>query len=471
MTIPTENYVEVTTNVIGGSGADGGEGEVNPPPILAQWGQIGGDINEQTDLMAKFAEVATALNIRPTALAEALVGLVALLNADSSKSSIAAVDRHLRAPTGSPTPTAGAAGNLTGTFGYAVLFVLADGTKSSPWGGTASTVTVAAKAIDLNNIPVSSDSRVVARELYRTKGTAVDIKDYYLVTVINNNTATTYTDNLADANLGAPLNWLSTANWHFENLLGTFFSGLGMDSQALAIGFNAKAGYASMSIGYEAGKANTTGRRNIFHGQYAGTSNTTGYQNTFLGVHAGQNNTTGWGNTFIGCYAGYSVTTQEENVAVGNLALGSLSVIPGRRNTTGGDLSMGSISAGINSCTAWGYAAGKYMDASYQVAISAGLDRANATGMKNDGLIFGQEVPGNTPAQFAQINGATRLGTISMTVATLTTALPANANNIGRRAYVNDSNVAYAGNAGATVAGGGSNVVPVFCNGTNWVIG
>jgi hypothetical protein len=36
---------------------------------------------------------------------------------------------------------------------------------------------------------------------------------------------------------------------------------------------------------------------------------------------------------------------------------------------------------------------------------------------------------------------------------------------------VNNSNAAYTAGIGATVAAGGSNVVPVFCNGTNWVIG
>jgi hypothetical protein len=53
-------------------------------------------------------------------------------------------------------------------------------------------------------------------------------------------------------------------------------------------------------------------------------------------------------------------------------------------------------------------------------------------------------------------------------VASLPTASTAIA---GMRMAVNNSNAAYSGNAGATVAGGGSNIVPVFCNGTNWVIG
>jgi hypothetical protein len=54
------------------------------------------------------------------------------------------------------------------------------------------------------------------------------------------------------------------------------------------------------------------------------------------------------------------------------------------------------------------------------------------------------------------------------TVAQLPTASAALA---GTRSAVSNSNAAYSGNAGATVAGGGSNIVPVFCNGTNWVIG
>lgn len=48
---------------------------------------------------------------------------------------------------------------------------------------------------------------------------------------------------------------------------------------------------------------------------------------------------------------------------------------------------------------------------------------------------------------------------------------PASAALAGTRSAVSNSNAAYSGNAGATVTGGGSNIVPVFCNGTNWVIG
>jgi hypothetical protein len=53
---------------------------------------------------------------------------------------------------------------------------------------------------------------------------------------------------------------------------------------------------------------------------------------------------------------------------------------------------------------------------------------------------------------------------IGYTVATLPAGVT------GRRAHVTDSNVAASGNFGTTVAGGGANIVPVFYNGTNWII-
>lgn len=59
------------------------------------------------------------------------------------------------------------------------------------------------------------------------------------------------------------------------------------------------------------------------------------------------------------------------------------------------------------------------------------------------------------------------------TVALLTAAgaFPAGASTKGLRASVNDSNAAFTAGIGAVLAGGGVNVVPCFCDGTNWRIG
>jgi len=54
------------------------------------------------------------------------------------------------------------------------------------------------------------------------------------------------------------------------------------------------------------------------------------------------------------------------------------------------------------------------------------------------------------------------------TVATLVAAATAGA---GARDTVSDSNAALTAGIGAVVAGGGANIVPVFCDGTNWRIG
>jgi hypothetical protein len=55
-----------------------------------------------------------------------------------------------------------------------------------------------------------------------------------------------------------------------------------------------------------------------------------------------------------------------------------------------------------------------------------------------------------------------------VTFATLGSAATAGA---GARAFVNDSNLAAATNFAAQITGGGANTVPVWSNGTNWLIG
>lgn len=58
--------------------------------------------------------------------------------------------------------------------------------------------------------------------------------------------------------------------------------------------------------------------------------------------------------------------------------------------------------------------------------------------------------------------------TIGVTVA----GLPAvTAARIGMRMTVTNANATLTAGIGAAVAAGGANIVPVFCDGTNWVIG
>ena len=68
-------------------------------------------------------------------------------------------------------------------------------------------------------------------------------------------------------------------------------------------------------------------------------------------------------------------------------------------------------------------------------------------------------------------DGSTGTGYLKQTPVAVS-ALPAAATvGAGTRGFVSDSTVAASGNFGATVTGGGSNNVPVFSDGTNWLIG
>lgn len=99
-----------------------------------------------------------------------------------------------------------AAGNVEdGAHSYKVTFVA--GATETEAGTQSSPVTVADKTtngkVSLTGIPISSDSGVTARNIYRTEANAdPDVAaNYKLLTTINNNTATTFTDNVSDASL------------------------------------------------------------------------------------------------------------------------------------------------------------------------------------------------------------------------------------------------------------------------------
>lgn len=101
----------------------------------------------------------------------------------------------------------GAAGVLTGTYLYLVTYyVSATGQESQPFTlASAPSASPASQRVDLSNIPISSDSQVTARRIYRTTAGG-SIYNAQLLTMIGDNTTTTYEDNIADDNLGALIN-------------------------------------------------------------------------------------------------------------------------------------------------------------------------------------------------------------------------------------------------------------------------
>lgn len=112
-------------------------------------------------------------------------------------------------PTTKPVATEGTAGALgAGAYVYAVTFVRKEGAvptviKESNGIKTDSLTIAASKQIDLTNLPISTDPQVTGRRIYRTAagGTA-----FRFLVDIDNNTATTHTDNVPDATLNLVTN-------------------------------------------------------------------------------------------------------------------------------------------------------------------------------------------------------------------------------------------------------------------------
>ena len=122
----------------------------------------------------------------------------------------------------------------------------------------------------------------------------------------------------------------------------------------------------SMSLGFEAGKANT-GVDNIFIGTMAGTKNTTAYKNTVVGSNALKLNTGGDYNSAYGYYALFSNATGDENTAIGTMSLFTNTL--GKRNT-----GVGMQVLGLNKTGEYNTAVGAY-------ALSS-----NSTGRSNCAL-------------------------------------------------------------------------------------
>lgn len=96
------------------------------------------------------------------------------------------------------------AGNVdNGEHKYVVTFVTADGETVA--GTVSGGVTVVDKTVNgqvaLSAIPTGRANTVKARKVYRSK--VGDLTAFFLLTTISDNTTTTYTDNTADAGLGA----------------------------------------------------------------------------------------------------------------------------------------------------------------------------------------------------------------------------------------------------------------------------
>lgn len=157
-------------------------------------------------------------------------------------------------------------------------------------------------------VPVSTDPRVTARKVFRTKAGDPYYNEYYLAT-INDNTTTEYIDTTADSGLtgsARPVNTRMNTTSKQITLNGV---------RALFID------YRNTIIGLAAGSKITTGGVNFLAGFNAGGALTTGSENVaILGLGS---LATGNGNVGIGASSLNAAVTAESCVGIGYYALGN----------------------------------------------------------------------------------------------------------------------------------------------------
>jgi hypothetical protein len=246
---------------------------------------------------------------------------------------------------------AGAAGNIdNGTHSYKVSFVTALG--DSALGTASNVITVVDKTsdgqINLTGIPVSTEIGVISRKIYRTKAGGTT---YFLLATIANNTATTYTDNIADATMTVSYQANSA---DFNVYLGSTRC-IGIFSQNVMIGEESglqNTGTGFTGIGYRSGYQNT-GLSFTGAGLQCGYQNT-GYSFTGLGSQCGDRNT-GLSFTGAGLQCGYQNTGA--NFTGAGVGCGS--------GNTGANFTGAGVGCGVSNTGAdnafFGYHAGRYI--------------------------------------------------------------------------------------------------------------
>ena len=210
-----------------------------------------------------------------------------------------------------------ASGNLTGNYNYTVTFY--NNTGETAAGGISTTISTSGQQADLI-FPISTDTSVIGRKIYRNPASANDVVLMQLVTTIADNTTTTYTDNIADGALGVTVPRISTTGGNIYIDTNRVFVA---EASATAFGFQAmpaSKGYANTALGGWSMAHNTTGYRNVGTGLYSLFSNTTGYNNTATGVHSLNYNLTGHNNSAFG-YGALINSTGSYNTATGSGAL------------------------------------------------------------------------------------------------------------------------------------------------------
>lgn len=197
------------------------------------------------------------------------------------------------------------AGNVdVGAHYYKVTYTTAVGETREAQSAASITTDASHKQVTVT-IPVSTDTRVTGRKIYRTKAGDLDYVEYLLATIANN-TATSYTDNIADASL-------TTGSAYFRaNTTNNFITVAG--AKAMMIDSN------QTSFGYLAGSSITSGGLSVLVGDRAGQAMSSGVDNTIVAHSGAPQLTTGDGNTLSGSSVANELIDGTENTMYGRLS-------------------------------------------------------------------------------------------------------------------------------------------------------
>jgi len=280
-----------------------------------------------------------------------------------------------------------------GTYTYTVTYVTALGETNSS-GGTGGVITTDASNRQVTvTVPVSTDSRVTGRKIYRTPvGGAIYAT--HLLTTINDNTTTTYLDDIADATIASNVSDYFRSNTTSKNLS---YNGTTIIDASPSLEGN-------IFVGYNVGNQTLTNGRNVLVGRSSGTLLTTGSSNAALGKSALATITTGSNNIAMGYLAGANVSTGLSNVMIGH---DSFYQNNGSYNTGLGYYTGFSNTSGSNNVFLGAYA-GQYETASNKFFVDNQTRTDEATA-RTSSLLYG--VFNATPAnQTLTVNGSLGIG-------------------------------------------------------------
>ncbi len=227
------------------------------------------------------------------------------LSLDALKSNIFFVNTNVTKPSGTANALDGGAGNIGAADDVYYTFTFVTGFGETPYGGLAQWVSdFTGHAVNLTAIPVSADSSVTARRIYRSLPGSPNT--YYFLKELSNNTATTYSDNATDVALvaGRRAPYTDTASFPTMKLGTNYVFVVGGVSQNLVDG-NYNPG---LHVGVDAGRNSYGASESTFIGSRAGFAGTNAGATTLVGVRSMYGNKYPFNVTAVGQDSGKSYT-------------------------------------------------------------------------------------------------------------------------------------------------------------------